>query len=71
MSEKWAEYSVDFTLDGKQWALPVMATSEEDAKRRIDRAAAFGKISGPWQSYLAWRGWWVPAYAWVRNVLRR
>ena len=65
--ETWGEYSVDYSLDGKQWALVVRATSAEDAKRRVDRAAAFGQVTGPWQSYPLWRGWWVPAWCWLRN----
>lgn len=71
MEEKWGDYSVEYRLDGKRWTLPVRATSVEDAKRRVDRAAAFGEAKGPWQVYPMWRGWWVPAYVWVRNALAR
>jgi hypothetical protein len=38
MEEKWGDYSVDYSLDGKQWSASIRATSEQDAKRRLDRA---------------------------------
>jgi len=63
------EYQVYYTLDGKRWVLAIRALNTDDAKRRLDRASAFGNVSGPWQSYPAWRGWWVPAWCWVRNRL--
>jgi hypothetical protein len=69
MEEKWGDYSVDYSLDGKQWSASIRATSEQDAKRRLDRAAAFGKVSGPWKTYHVSVGWWVPAYCWLRNRL--
>ena len=68
-TEQWGEYAVEYTMDGSKWVLPVRAVSAEDAKRRLDRAAAFGKIDGPWQSFPAVIGWWVPAYCWLRNKL--
>lgn len=71
MAEQWGNYNVEYALDGKKWVIPMRAMSEADAKRRLDRAAAFGSITGPWQSYPLWRGWWVPAYCWVRNKLAR
>lgn len=66
MQETWGDYSVEYALDGKQWAIDIRATSIEDAKRRLDRAAAFGAVDGPWKIVPAWRGWWVPLYVRVR-----
>lgn len=73
MAEQWDDYHVSYTLDGAEWALPVRATSEEDAMRRVGRAAAFGKASGPWSRPIAaWHGWlWVPLYVRVRNAFSR
>lgn len=73
MGEQWGNYSVDYSLDGSQWSMPVRATSAEDAKRRIDRAAAFGNITGPWSDPIpAWHGWlWVPLIVWWRNWRQR
>lgn len=70
--DKWGDYGITYSLDGSQWTLDVRATSLEDAKRRVARAAAFGAAYGPIVvSVPLWLGWWVPAYCWVRNRLTR
>lgn len=73
MPEQWGNYSVAYQLDGKQWALDVRATSEDDAMRRVQRAAAFGKADGPWSAKIpAWHGrLWVPLYITIRNLFMR
>lgn len=73
MAEEWGNYDVVYSLDGRQWALPVRATSAEDAMRRVQRAAAFGKADGPWGNPTpAWHGWmWVPIYVGLRNAFSR
>lgn len=73
MSEEWGNYDIVYMLDGKRWSLSVRATSADDAMRRVQRAAAFGKADGPWSDQIAaWHGWlWVPLYVWVRNLGRQ
>ena len=70
---QWGNYEIDYAFDGAQWAITVRATSEDDARRRLARAAAFGNVTGPWSRPIAaWHGWlWVPLYVRVRNAFSR
>ena len=47
MADHFQRYGVEYQLDGSTWNLDIMATSEDDARRRLARAAAFGKVFGP------------------------
>ena len=46
MEPKFAKWGIEYNLDGKRWALDVMAADEHDAMRRVKQAASFGTVCG-------------------------
>jgi hypothetical protein len=64
---------VEYGLDGKRWAIDVMAADEADAMRRIKQAAAFGAVYGCEVARVpVWGGGFlVPFVVWLRNLCAR
>ena len=73
MEQKFRKWGVEYSLDGKWWAIDVMAVDEEDAMRRLKRAAAFGVIYGYEVARVPmWAGGFlVPLVVRLRNWLKR
>lgn len=47
MADDFQRYGIKYNLDGSTWTFDVMASSADDARRRVERAAAFGEVFGP------------------------
>ena len=73
MGPKFRKWGVEYGIDGKRWAIDVMAVDEEDAMRRIKQAAAFGAVYGyQVASVPLWcGGFLVPLVVWCRNAFAR
>lgn len=72
MEPKYRKWGIEYNLDGKLWALDVMALDEADALRRVRQAAAFGVVAGHEVFSIKIAPDWVPRfYGWVRNAFSR
>ena len=68
MTDDFRHYAVRYNLDGARWTIDVMAVSEDDARRRIERAAAFGRVIGPMLfSIPIAPNWAVRLWQWLRK----
>jgi len=74
MSEKkWPTWLFSYNFEGKQWSMEVVARDHDEAKRRLDAAAAWGKLDGELIASvpLSRGGFLVPLVVWVRNLIRQ
>lgn len=72
MSEpKWPTWMFSYNFDGKQWSMEVIAPTAEEAKRRLDAAAAWGKLDGELIASvpLVRGGFLIPIVVWLRNAI--
>lgn len=46
MTEKLDTWTVHYNFDGSAWAMDVKAKDGKEAMERLQRAAAFGRLSG-------------------------
>lgn len=45
--DNWQRYLCDYRIDGSEWSVEVVATSFEDASRRLRAIGTTGQVAGP------------------------
>jgi hypothetical protein len=71
-TKQWPTWLFSYNLDGKQWSMEIVAPTADEAKRRLDAAATWGKLDGELIAKVpvAWGGFLIPLVIWVRNAFR-
>jgi hypothetical protein len=71
--EKWPTWIVSYGYEGKQWCMDICAPTAEDAKKRLEAAAAWGQVDGELVARvpLVAGGFLVPFICWIRNCVSR
>jgi hypothetical protein len=69
MTEQYHRFLFSYRMDGSQWSFDLPAKDFEDARRRLAAIAMTGQVDGQAtrDPIPAWRGWWVPAWCWLKN----
>jgi hypothetical protein len=68
MNEKYPNFLFSYRMDGSQWSFSLPAKDFDDAQRRLAAIAMTGKVDGECFAQIpAYRGFWVPAWVWLKN----
>lgn len=64
----WPTFTCSYRMDGSEWSFDICAEDYDDADRRMAAIAMTGKVDGQLVNRVpAYRGWYIPAWVWLKN----